>query len=123
MFPIMQLAGKAATGKSLFFNDLRKHALYANRTDIKLVNIYDCAEISTVALSGWIHQFVFIVIDNADLLITEQLQHMISDSVDVRKNHWVLIGRRDYWCVSPKCVGKLLIQDDEDTKKIYVSYS
>lgn len=107
VFPVIQIVGKSASGKSLLCSDLRKHIFSTRRNDVNVVNVLDNTELTTNKVRELIHDYIYIVIDNADLLITDQIQELISDSSDEGKNFWVLMRRNDFWCVDPKCIGEL----------------
>jgi hypothetical protein len=103
----MQMGGKSASGKSLLCNDLRKYIFCEDIDNIKVVNVFDFKKIPINYLNDWVQNYDYIVIDNADILVTEEIQYIISDSVNKRKNFWILMGRNDLWCVNFKCVGEL----------------
>jgi ABC-type lipoprotein export system ATPase subunit len=107
VFPIIQIEGKSGSGKSLLCSDLKAHIAASNRDDVHVTNILETKELTLEEAVQWKEKYKYIVIDNADLLITEQLQELISDSVDERKNYWVLMGRNNFWCVDMKCMGEL----------------
>ena len=118
MFPIIQIIGRSGSGKSLLCNDLQAYIIVSRRNDIYITNIIDTKELrleDTVLLT---EKYKYIVIDNADLLITEQIQELISDSIDEKKNYWIIMGRKDYWCVNIKCVGEL-IERREDRHSLF----
>ena len=107
VFPVIQIVGESATGKSLLCSDLENHIFESKRKDAFVIDIFDLEGLDAARAFNLSEKHKYIVIDNADLIITEELQMLISDSIDARKNFWVLMGRNDFWCVDPKCVGVL----------------
>lgn len=98
---IIQLRGDSSTGKTLFASDLREQGKKIpafpsilvigsfNREAIGLLN--DLSDLP----------YDLVVIDNADILLTDRLDKAIFQSIiSENKTYWIIIGRKWFDCCS-----------------------
>lgn len=97
-YNIVQINGNSGSGKSLFFSDFQ--ALQRVSKDYQnclLINEYTQDRVEKLFSN---HVYDVVVIDNADLIITRELDFHISDEVLAHKpTLWVILGRRSFYCV------------------------
>ena len=120
MSKAIQIVGEAAAGKSLMFQDLRYFAnkspslqgqyLFVNHanhqeTDINRMTLYK-----------------FVVIDNADIILTPEIERLIIQSQLEEETQWVLLGRSPLGCIITNSVGKLICEERDGQYYFYVDY-
>jgi hypothetical protein len=124
---LIQIVGEAATGKSLMCADLRevcrhdewykKHLYVIDVSNRQAMGYFDSC----------MRDYEYIVIDNADVLLTLELQLKICDSLfsDDKKtnNKWILIGRKLYVCAPINCVGVLAHKTADGNQYYSIDYT
>lgn len=121
--PIIQVKGEGTTGRSMFFSDFesvsRVDKRYKNNLLINFKNS-DMASLITFPCS-----YDFVVIDNADIILNDELCEIIEKNLfDNPKTHWVIIGRDYFPCVlSMKCIGNLRVEKKGDVFCFSIDYT
>ena len=118
--PIIQLKGYTASGKSLFVHDfgrIRKN--HANFKNSLIVNSRHPEGLQLIKH----HKYDYVIIDNADILITPDLDaYIFYQVVSGESTKYIIIGRRNYSCVATLSgVGALRCQQNEETGEFYFS--
>lgn len=124
-YNIVQLVGDSASGKSLLYSDflsIQKIDEETNEhkyTNCLLIN-KDSKDRLSKLFTG--HVYDIVIINNADLIITPEIDMLIFEQVVSRPTKWIIIGRRNYRCVpSPVCISELgRFEEKRDGKTQYV---
>ena len=121
---IMQIKGESGVGKSLFCSDLSvKKSIDA---DFSNILIFDYKNKDMLPFIKDFSSYDYVVLDNADLYMTERLGRVIEKdllAVD-SKTHWIIIGRDYYPCVLSLGSVGVLVREEKDGNYYYsVDYS
>lgn len=101
----MQITGKAASGKSLFFRDYREYLKRVGKEKEALFINYENANDANIILDNiQLSRRRTVVIDNADIIVNERIDRVIANNTDI---YWVLIGRNMYMSIPLGCLGVL----------------
>lgn len=104
---VIQIVGDAATGKSLMCHDMREYSnIDKNFSDnVLVIDIEDEKLISVEKMRN----YRFVVIDNADLLITPEIDDEIAQSQrEAKPRFWIIIGRDERGTISGNSIGSLV---------------
>jgi hypothetical protein len=120
---VIQITGDSAVGKSLMYQDLQHclnmGAIRAEEEELVLININQ----NRLLNAEQRQPFKFIVIDNADLIITPAIADEIVASTLAGRNYWVLLGNEPLDCVSSNSVGRLRREEREGRHYFSIDYS
>ena len=118
-FNTMFILGDIAVGKSLMCQDLKDFIDYSKSlSNVCVLDIYDKNYLTTLKSHESYFKYDVFVIDNADILVTPEVNNIINSH---RDKFWVMIGRRLPDCVlSADSVCKLV---EKRTKCFEVDYN
>lgn len=117
-YPIVQLKGDSAAGKSLFVQDFetlkRTNKDYANSP---IINVGNRESLKLLKDKS----FDYVIIDNADLLITHEIDKFIfSHIITMPETHYIILGRKNFACVGhPLGLGTFIRTKDNTTGDYY----
>lgn len=95
---IMQIKGESATGKSLMVSDFLKYRSSDEQYRNSLVINSEHPE--GLALIKEQCSYNYVIIDNADILLTDREIKLIQKNLwGFNKTYWIIIGRNFYPCV------------------------
>ena len=121
---VIQVMGESAIGKSLMYQDLQAY-INANpelglENDFLFVNAQNKKEYTDVKrLRG----YKYVVIDNADIVLTPDIDREIIESQKDSRNYWVLIGREPRGSVVGNSVGMLVHESKDGQHYFKMDYS
>lgn len=102
-YRVLKLCGDSATGKSLFASDLNKYegdlGQFGTNEHVLVLSMRNRAALSMITDGAW-KRYTLVVIDNADVLLTPQIEEIIKGSILDPENdtYWVIIGRKFHSC-------------------------
>jgi hypothetical protein len=117
---IVQLDSESGVGKSLFCQDLNMVRGYDQvlRDNAYVINYKTRGMLNS--LSSLASKYKTIVIDNADVILTDEAaQELIWVSVQKAKNNWIIIGRNTFKCVPFACRG-VFVKKKQGEKTLFV---
>lgn len=123
---VMQLMGDSAIGKSLFVSDLNEQKLgqqphqEQQGQECKLLTITENnSEALELVKNPLEIDYDLVVIDNADILITEELDQAICEALfKPTKTYWIIIGRNWFNCCAyDGCRGTLVNKQDTKSRQ------
>lgn len=96
---IIQLKGDSSTGKSLLASDIKEQrGQIVNFPNILVIDEFN-NELLKLLEPEQIPEYDLIVIDNADILVTTDLDTLICNELNRNfKTYWIIIGRKRYKC-------------------------
>ena len=98
---IIQLRGDSSTGKTLFCSDLREQR--TKIPDFPTILVIGSFNRESLGLLNDLNNLSYdlVVIDNADILLTPELDKAIFESlISANKTYWIIIGRKWFDCCS-----------------------
>ena len=96
-YNIVQICGLSATGKSLFFSDFVEQQLTTDKyNNCLLINFRTADRLEKLWTD---HVYDMVVIDDADALITPELDEHIRNRVHTDPTLWIILGRPAFSCV------------------------
>jgi hypothetical protein len=102
---VIQIAGDSAAGKSLMYQDLQhcmnRDAKFGSK--VLLININSNKDLTAEQRKP----YKYIVIDNADLIITPEIDEEIIESQKEGRNYWIIFGREPRGSVIGNSIGVL----------------
>lgn len=113
MYPIIQLKGDSSVGKSLFVSDFDNIGAINEKYSNSLIITRSTKQVMPLLESK---EYEYVLIDNADLVITPEIDSLIFDRITSDlKTKYVIMGRRIYTCVGSLLgVGSLVRQYDKE---------
>lgn len=120
---ILQIKGKASTGKSLFVSDFKEQMRV--RKDLQNSLVINWKNPNDINLITDNCKYDYVLIDNADVLMTEEISRNIEKNLEKNSDtYWIIIGRRDYDCIlSIGCIGELCSIIKGNKKYFYIDYN
>ena len=120
---ILQITGNSETDKSLLVSDFLDQRCI--RQDLSNSLVIDRMFPEGLKLITEDCQYDYVIIDNADILVTEEIDKMIKENIKCNtKTYWIIIGRRVYDCVlSTGCIGELEETLVKNKRIISINYS
>lgn len=120
---ILQITGNSETDKSLLVSDFLDQRCI--RQDLSNSLVIDRMFPEGLKLITENCQYDYVIIDNADILVTEEIDKMIKENIKCNtKTYWIIIGRRVYDCVlSMGCIGELEETLVKNKRIISINYS
>jgi hypothetical protein len=106
---ILRITGESAVGKSLMCSDALRRRVDKHGKKIRVVRSGDADLFTSSAVDTLVAQeYKYFIVDNADILLTPELEAKILDSLRQKNDvYWVLLGRKPRGFVSHNCVGVL----------------
>lgn len=102
--PLLQISGESGSGKSLLAERLSKAVEeiehFGSREDWLIISAAHREGLKELR-SGSYKDYRLIVIDNADVLIDDEIQDIIYRDVSDSelKTYWIILGRRNFGCI------------------------
>jgi hypothetical protein len=118
---VAQIAGDSGAGKSLMFQDLR-HCMNRDAElagQVLLMSVSDNRALTAEQR----RPYKYIVVDNADLVMSPEMDDEVVASTLAGANYWVLFGREPRNCVSSDSVGVLKHEARDGKHFFYVDYA
>ena len=124
MAPVMQIRGDSGTGKSLMGSDLQAEKEIQKKLSNVLIVNFKTRELLKL-LSNNDKEYDFVVIDNADIILTPEYDNLIFEKIiQPTKTQWIILGRKSYNCViSAACRGVLVRQKIANTYYFTIDYT
>ena len=116
---ILQLKGDSGTGKTLFASDLKEQRDNVPNFPRILVINYDNRELLELLTSLNDLPYDLVVIDNADIILTKELDTAIYHALlSTSRAYWIIIGRTWFDCCSyGGC--RAILKSEKIRKKFY----
>jgi len=121
---MLQLKGDSSTGKSLMAHDLREQrGKISNFPEILVIDVINRESIDFISMHKT-SKYDLVVIDNADILITQEVDKIICKELLSSKTYWIVIGRKWYNCCAYSgCRGILKSNHFRNKHEFYIEYT
>lgn len=123
--PLLQISGNSGSGKSLLVetlgNYLGKIEHFGSREDWLIISVTQRDGLKRIK-DGTYKDYRLVVIDNADLLVDDEIQDIIYDDImnSGLKTYWILLGRKTYGCIGSTLALCSLKRAYAEDKKLWI---
>ena len=123
--PLLQISGNSGSGKSLLVealgNYLGKIEHFGSREDWLIISVTQRDGLKRIK-DGTYKDYRLVVIDNADILVDDEIQDIIYDDImnSNLKTYWILLGRKTYGCIGSTLALCSLKRAYAEDKKLWI---